>query len=94
MGKLKKESTWFCLQGGGLRINDGTVFLDNCSVYNNRAEIVSDHFKKRLLTLATLFCPKSQRPHGKSLVAQLIIIDLTASPEKKSTQTTKPSQLS
>ena len=46
MGKLKKASTWFCLQGGGLRIYDGTVFLNNCNIYNNRAGNVSAHLEK------------------------------------------------
>ena len=45
-GKLKKVSTWFCLQGGGMRISDGTVFLNNCNVYSNRALSVSGHIQK------------------------------------------------
>ena len=49
--------TFACfLQGGGLRINGGTVTLNLCQIYDNEAYSVS---------VATLPCPKSQRPNGK-----------------------------
>ena len=48
------------VQGGGLVIDGGTVEFDSCSIYGNTALDVS------------LLFPKSQRPHGKPLVAHLM----------------------